>query len=587
VNSHAGVAAGMIAGILVGAVVGLVNGLLVTKVHLPPFIATLGMLSVVLGVAELITNGQPVAAPISFGVLGTGHLGPIPVPIVLMVVVAAVGWFMLSRTTLGRAAYAIGSNYETARLSGIRVTRVLTAIYLIAGLLAGLGGVIAASRVVTGDPAAGTNYNLDAIAAAVIGGASLFGGEGSVIGALIGALLMELISNGGDLLNISNFWQDVILGAVILVAVAYDQVRRRALARRLADREEMGRKVKLFRTTQIRGGRKARRATPFLAAVALAAAGSLAACSSSGSSGSSATSGSGTSGGKTIAVVPKSVGLFYWGTVHAGAAAAAKKYHVTIDWKGTETETDVSGQVNILQDFINRHVDGIAFAATDAHGLVSIANSAKAQGIPVVNIDSGLSPQTPPLVATDNISAAGKAADILNQLVGGSGQVALLPFVPSAATSIQRQQGFENQLKKYPGLQLAAVQYSQSDISKALSETENILTAHPNLKGIFAANEPGVIGAVRALQERGLTGKVKVVGFDNAPDEVSALANGSVQALIVQNPYQIGYQGVVETLNLINHKSVPQSVDTGSTVVTKANMNQPNIHSILVPPTTG
>jgi ribose transport system permease protein len=232
VDSHAGIAVGMIAGVLVGAVAGLVNGLLVTRVHLPPFIATLGMLSAVLGVAELITNGQPIAAPVSFDVLGSGHVGPIPAPIVVMVVVAAAGWFVLSRTTLGRSAYAIGSNYETARLSGIRVNRVLTCIYMIGGLLAGLGGVIVASRVVTGDPAAGTNYNLDAIAAAVIGGASLFGGEGSVIGALIGALLMELISNGGDLLNISNFWQDVILGVVILAAVAYDQVRRRALARR-------------------------------------------------------------------------------------------------------------------------------------------------------------------------------------------------------------------------------------------------------------------------------------------------------------------------------------------------------------------
>ena len=321
-----------------------------------------------------------------------------------------------------------------------------------------------------------------------------------------------------------------------------------------------------------------RLAPPFLAAVALAAAGSLAACGSGGSSGS------GTSSTKTIAVVPKSVGLFYWGTVHAGAEAAAKKYHANIIWKGTETETDVSGQVNILQDFVNRHVDGIAFAASDAHGLVGQANAAKAQGIPVVNIDSGLSPQTPPLVATDNVAAASKAADILHQLVG-NGQVALLPFVPSAETSIQRQQGFENELKKYPGMQLAAVQYDQSDISKALSETENILTSHPHLKGIFAANEPGVIGVVHALQERGLVGKVKVVGFDNAPDEVNALSAGQVSALIVQNPYQIGYQGVAETLDLINHKSVPHSVDTGSTVVTKSNMNQPNIHSILVPPT--
>jgi len=232
VNDHWSIPLGMTVGVLVGGGVGAINGLLVTKVHLPPFIATLGTLSAVGGIALLITNGQPIAAPTSFDTLGDGHVGPIPVPIVVMAVVAAVGWFILARTTLGRSAYAIGSSYETARLSGIRVNRVLIAVYLIQGLLAGLGGVIVASRVVTGDPSAGANYNLDAIAAAVIGGASLFGGEGTVIGGLIGALLMELISNGGDLLNISNFWQDFILGVVIIAAVAYDQVRRRALEKR-------------------------------------------------------------------------------------------------------------------------------------------------------------------------------------------------------------------------------------------------------------------------------------------------------------------------------------------------------------------
>ena len=231
-NSHWGIVPGMILGVRVGGGVGLINGLLVTRVHLPPFIATLGTLSAVGGIALLVTNGQPIAAPTNFDVLGDGHIGTIPVPIVVMVIVALVGSFILGRTTLGRSAYAIGSSYETARLSGIPVRRVLTSVYVIQGLLAGLGGVIVASRVVTGDPAAGANYNLDAIAAAVIGGASLFGGEGTIIGGLIGALLMELISNGSDLLNISNFWQDFILGVVIIVAVAYDQLRRRALARR-------------------------------------------------------------------------------------------------------------------------------------------------------------------------------------------------------------------------------------------------------------------------------------------------------------------------------------------------------------------
>jgi ribose transport system permease protein len=232
VYSHTGVALGMFLGVLAGGAVGLINGLLITKVNLPPFIATLATLSGVGGVALLMVNGQPVGAPPSFNVLGTGKLGPIPWAIIVMVIVAVFGWFVLARTTLGRAIYAIGSNYQAARLSGIAVNRVLNTVYVVQGLLAGLSGVVVASLVLTGDPTSGTNYNLDSIAAVVIGGGSLFGGEGTVFGAMVGALLMELISNGADLLNISTFWQDVILGIVIIVAIAYDQARRRALARR-------------------------------------------------------------------------------------------------------------------------------------------------------------------------------------------------------------------------------------------------------------------------------------------------------------------------------------------------------------------
>ncbi len=357
----------------------------------------------------------------------------------------------------------------------------------------------------------------------------------------------------------------------------------------MSSTQERGDTVKKQRTHLAKvSGKRWRPGLGILVAAVLVCAGALSACGSSSSGGAPASASTKVKGAKyTIAVVPKSVGLFYWGTVHAGAAAAAKALHVNIDWKGTETETDVAGQVNILQDFITKKVNGIAFAASDAHGLVATAQSATKAGVPVVNIDSGLAPQTPPLVATNNIAAAAKAADILAKLIGGSGDVALLPFVPSAATSIQRQQGFEQELKKYPNIHLVAVQYSQSDISTALSEMENILTAHPNLKGVFAANEPGVIGTVHALIERGDVGKVKVVGFDNAPDEVSALGSNQVQALIVQNPYQIGYLGVQEVVDLLEHKSVPHSVDTGAIVATKANENQPSIHKLLVPPTVG
>lgn len=222
---------GILGGILVGAIAGLVNGLLVAFAGLNPFIATLGMLSVARGLTYISTGAVAVfGAPDSFRLLGQGVLGPIPIPILVIVVVAIAGYVVLSRTRLGRYAYAMGSNLEAARLSGIPIKRYLTMVYVIAGALAGLGGMIAASRVNSGQPNYGLGLELDVIAAAVIGGASLFGGQGTVVGTLIGAFLIALIRNGAVLLNVDVFYQSVIIGVVIWIAVFWDQYRRRLAA---------------------------------------------------------------------------------------------------------------------------------------------------------------------------------------------------------------------------------------------------------------------------------------------------------------------------------------------------------------------
>jgi ribose transport system permease protein len=221
----------VLGGALVGALAGLVNGLLVSVAGLAPFIATLGMLTVARGLVYIVTNAQAIfGAPDSFRLLGQGVIGPIPIPILVIVVVAVAGYIILSRTRLGRYAYAMGSNLEAARLSGIPIRRYLTSVYVISGALAGFGGMIAASRVNSGQPNFGIGLELDVIAAAVIGGASLFGGQGTVLGTLIGAFLIALIRNGAVLLDISTFYQQVIIGVVIWLAVFWDQYRRRRLA---------------------------------------------------------------------------------------------------------------------------------------------------------------------------------------------------------------------------------------------------------------------------------------------------------------------------------------------------------------------
>ena len=222
----------VLGGTLVGAACGLVNGFLVSVAGLNPFIATLGMLSVARGVVYIFTDAQSVfGLPDSFRLLGQGVIaGGIPIPVIVILVVAVAGYVVLSRTRLGRYAYAMGSNLEAARLSGIPIRRYLTSVYVISGALAGFGGMIAASRVASGQPNYGLGLELDVIAAAVIGGASLFGGQGTVVGTLIGAFLISLIRNGAVLLNVNTFYQQVIIGVIIWAAVFWDQYRRRRLA---------------------------------------------------------------------------------------------------------------------------------------------------------------------------------------------------------------------------------------------------------------------------------------------------------------------------------------------------------------------
>jgi len=285
-----------------------------------------------------------------------------------------------------------------------------------------------------------------------------------------------------------------------------------------------------------------------------------------------------------ILVSPKGLVHSFWLTVKAGAEKAAKDFDVEIIWKGPSMETDIATQISIIEDYINKKVDAIVLAACDAKGLVPVVEKAHTAGIPVVTIDSGVESDLPySFVATDNIAAAEKAADALSELVGGKGEVACIPFVPGAATSIMREEGFKEGLKKHPGLKLVAVQYSQSDVATGMAVTENILTAHPNLAGIFAANEAGAIGCAQALVSRGVAGKVKLVAFDAAENEIEALKKNTIQALIVQNPFKMGYDGVKTAVAVLQGKEVPKRIDTGVGVVTTDNFDEPEIQKLLYP----
>jgi ribose transport system permease protein len=218
----------MLVGLLAGTVCGLANGLMVTALRINPFIVTLGTMGIYRGLALIISKGLPVHdIPPAFAFLGDGNLLHVPFVLWILLFCAVVIHVLLEHTRLGRYAFSIGSNPDAAFYAGVPVAFVTMAVFAIGGLLTGLAGMIEASRLMTGQPTGGLGYELTAIAAVVIGGGSLRGGEGGVVGTLIGAFIMGLLSNGSDLLGTNPYWQQVIIGAVIILAVWLDEVRKR------------------------------------------------------------------------------------------------------------------------------------------------------------------------------------------------------------------------------------------------------------------------------------------------------------------------------------------------------------------------
>jgi ribose transport system permease protein len=218
----------LVVGLAIGAGSGLIAGLFVTRFNITPFIVTLALMTIWRGSSYMYTDGRPVwGLPDEFSYLGGGRLLAVPIPTIIMIVVFVIAYLMLKHTRFGRYVYAVGGNKEAARLAGISTTSVLMRVYVISGVLSALSGILLASRMNSGQPNAGLMYEMDVIAAVVVGGTSLFGGRGGIVGTFIGAMLIGVLRNGLNLLNVNSYVQMVVLGVVILIAVLLDQMRVR------------------------------------------------------------------------------------------------------------------------------------------------------------------------------------------------------------------------------------------------------------------------------------------------------------------------------------------------------------------------
>jgi len=238
-----------------------------------------------------------------------------------------------------------------------------------------------------------------------------------------------------------------------------------------------------------------------------------------------------------------------------------------------------------VQAQVTNRVDAIVLAATDAEALVKPAKDALAKGIPVITIDSGLKDPDASLcyIATDNVEGGRRAAEALAKEIGAKGKVGLLLFEKGSASSDEREKGFKEGLQKYPNIQLVTTLES-NDPQKATDTTTNMLTANPDIAGIFAANEPNGVGAANVLRQKKLGGKVKLVAYDSSPEEIKALEEGILQATIVQDPFQMGYKGVKTALKAIKKEPIGEKfINSGMTVVTKANLNTPEVQKLVNP----
>ncbi|GAA3913385.1 substrate-binding domain-containing protein [Streptomyces lacrimifluminis] len=535
--------------VVTGIACGLVNGFLISYGKLPPFIATLAMLSVGRGLSLVISQGSPIAFPSSVSHLGDTLGGWLPVPVLVMVAMGLVTAFILGRTYLGRSMYAIGGNEEAARLSGLRVKKQKLAIYALSGLFAAAAGIVLASRLSSAQPQAAQGYELDAIAAVVIGGASLAGGTGKASGTLIGALILAVLRNGLNLLSVSAFWQQVVIGVVIALAVLLDTVRRKSGAT-VAPAGASG------------GGDRRKQALTYVVAAVVATA-IVGATSLLHNGSSSATN-------QKVGLSLSTLNNPFFVQIRAGAQAEAKK--LGVDLTVTDAQNDASQQANQLENFTSSGLGAIIVNPVDSDATGPAARAVNKSGIPLVAVDRSVNnADTATLVASDNTLGGRLAAKALAEKLGGTGTIVVLQGQAGTSASRERGAGFTEGLKAYPGIKVVARQPADWDRTKGLDVMTNLLQANPGINGVFAENDEMALGAIKALGGKAGT-SVQVIGFDGTPDGLKAVADGSLYASVAQQPKELGRIAVQNALRVAEGKGVEKAVMVPVKVVTKENV---------------
>ncbi|MEK7404957.1 MAG: substrate-binding domain-containing protein [Acidobacteriota bacterium] len=286
---------------------------------------------------------------------------------------------------------------------------------------------------------------------------------------------------------------------------------------------------------------------------------------------------------RVIGVIAQGRSHLFWQSIHAGAAAAAREAGVEIMWNAPTSETDYAGQLQILNTMINRRLAAIAIAPIDKRAMVGAVERAADQNIPVIIFDTGIDTERfVARVATDNYAAGRLAAERLGQILKGKGTVLMVACQPGAASTIAREQGFEDVMgEKFPGIKITDKRFGMADFAKSLAVAENMLTAHPEADGMFASNETGSVGAAQAL--KGRQSKTKLVGFDWSPTLLEDLKVGVIDSLVVQDPFRMGHEAVRAALDKLNGRTPVKIQNLAARLITRENLNDPDVRKQLNP----
>jgi rhamnose transport system permease protein len=515
-TAHIPIGIAVVLSLLLGVAAGTLNAALIAGLRLPALIVTLGTFSLYRGIAEGITHGAVsfTGFPSGFLHFGQGYFFKIiPVQLLVFLLVIAAYGVLLHRSIIGRSLFAIGFNAEGARYAGIPVRKRLALIYVLSGIVASLAAIIYVAHLGLAKSDLGTGYELQAIAAVVLGGTSVFGGRGTLFGSMLGLFFLSVLQNGMHLMALPSELYGVLTGILLLLIVSADRLRSR-------------------NTAPSQKPQAAWKPALAVALVALLGAAVFFVTRSHRSGNQQL----------TIAVMPKAKGDPYFISARAGAEEAAKELHVNLIWDGP-TSLDASQQNELVENWITRGVNAIVVAVENRGSISTVLRKAKSRNIPVLTWDADAEPDARDYflnqATPEGIGTA--LADEAAKLLPKGGQYAIV----TGALSAENQNAWIRFIKArnaaaHPNLTLATIQPSDDDRDKAFAQTQVILKAFPQVKLVIAISAPAVPGAAEAVQQSGRK-DVAVTGLSLPSICRPYIHNGSVQSIFLWNTKDLGY----------------------------------------------